>query len=113
MDIKCILDGRKRKGWSALLPDQSPVGFAEISIRDYANGCRAQPVPFLDGIWVMKPYRRQGVVFALLKTIKRDCQAKGLTELYLSAYIKNTVSHSAHQTWGLDETDRVVFFEHR
>ena len=46
VDIKCILDGRKRKGWSALLPDQSPVGFAEISIRDYANGCGAQPVPF-------------------------------------------------------------------
>ena len=113
MDIKCILDGCKRKGWSALLPDQSPVGFAEISIRDYANGCRAQPVPFLDGIWVIKPYRRQGVVFALVKTIKRDCQAKGLTELYLSAYIKNTVSHSAHQSWGLDETDCVVFFEHR
>ena len=50
VDVKCILDGRKRKGWSALLPDQSPVGFAEISIRDYANGCRAQPVPFLEGI---------------------------------------------------------------
>jgi hypothetical protein len=30
VDVKCILDGRKRKGWSALLPDQSPVGFAEI-----------------------------------------------------------------------------------
>ena len=113
LDIKCMLNGRKRIGWSALLPNQSPVGFAEISIRDYANGCRAQPVPFLNGIWVIKPYRRQGVVFALVKTIKRDCQAKGLTELYLSAYIKNTVSHSAHQSWGLDETDRVVFFEHR
>ena len=113
MDIKCILDGRKRKGWSALLPDQSPVGFAEISIRDYANGCRAQPVPFLDGIWVMKPYRRQGVVFALVKTIKRDCQEQGITELCSSAHIENTLSHSAHQSWGLDETDRVVFFEHR
>ena len=72
LDIKCMLNGRKRIGWSALLPNQSPVGFAEISIRDYANGCRAQPVPFLEGIWVIKPYRRQGVVFALVKTIKRD-----------------------------------------
>ena len=94
------------------MPDQSPVGFAEIRIRDYANGCRAQPVPFLDGIWVMKPYRRQGVVFALVKTIKRDCQKQGITELCSSAHIENTLSHSAHQSWGLDETDRVVFFEH-
>ncbi len=72
LDIKRILNGRKRKGWIALLPNQSPAGFAEISMRDYANGCRAQPVPFLEGIWVIKPYRRQGVVFALVKTIKRD-----------------------------------------
>ena len=41
LDIKCMLNGRKAKGWSAFLPNQSPVGFAKISIRDYANGCRA------------------------------------------------------------------------
>ena len=70
----------------------------ELCMRNYANGCRAQPVPFLEGIWALKPYRRQGVVFALVKTIKRDFQAEGLTELYFSAYIKNTVSHSAHQS---------------
>ena len=113
LDIKCMLNGRKRIGWSAPLPNQSPVGFAEISIRDYANGCRAQPVPFLEGFWTIKPYRRQGVVFALVKTIKRDCQEQGITELCSSAHIENTLSHSAHQSWGLDETDRVVFFEHR
>ena len=61
----------------------------------------------------IKPYRRQGVVFALVKTIKRDPQEQGTTELCSSAHIENTLSHSAHQSWGLDETDRVVFFEHR
>ena len=88
LDIKCMLNGRNAKGWSAFLPNQSPVGFAEISIRDYANGCRAQPVPFLEGFWIIKPYRRQGVVFALVKTIKRDCQAKGLipTGLIIDLY---------------------------
>ena len=50
LDIKCMLNGRKRIGWSALLPDQSPAGFTEINMRNYANGCRAHPVPFLEGI---------------------------------------------------------------
>ena len=110
MDIKRILNGRKRKGGIALLPNQSPAGFAEISMRDYANGCCAQPVPFLEGIWIMKPYRPQGVGFALVKKIKRDLQEQVFTELCSSAHIENTVSHSAHQSWGFDETDRVVFF---
>ena len=50
VDIQCILNGRKRKGWIALMPNQSPAGFAEISMRNYANGCRAEPFPFLEGI---------------------------------------------------------------
>jgi aminoglycoside 6'-N-acetyltransferase I len=110
LDIKRILNGRKRKGEIALLPNQSPAGFAEISMRDYENGCCAQPVPFLEGIWIKKPYRPQGVGFALVKTIKRDLHEQVFTELCSSAHIENTVSHSAHQSWGFDETDRVVFF---
>lgn len=110
LDIKRILNGRKRKGWIALLPNQFPAGFAEISMRDYANGCRAQPVPSLEGIWVIKPYRRQGVGFSLVKTIKIDSQEQEVTELCSSAHIENTVSHSAHQSWGFDETDHVAFF---
>ena len=110
LDIKRILNRRKRKGWIALLPNQSPAGFAEISMRDYANGCHAQPVAFLEGIWVIKPNRRQGVGLALVKIIKRDLQEQGVTELCSSAHIENAVSHSAHQSWGFDETDRVAFF---
>ena len=82
-------------------------------MRDYANRCCARPVPFLEGIWIIKPYRPQGVGFALVKTIKRDLHEQVFTELCSSAHIENTVSHSAHQSWGFDETDRVVFFKHR
>jgi aminoglycoside 6'-N-acetyltransferase I len=110
LDIKRILNGRKRKGGIALLPNQSPAGFAEISMRDYENGCCAQPVPFLEGNWIIKPYRPQGVGFALVKTIKRDLHEQVFTELCSSAHIENTVSRVAHQSWGFDETDRVVFF---
>ena len=32
--------------------DGAAVGFAEIAIRKYANGCDTRPVAFLEGIWV-------------------------------------------------------------
>ena len=82
LDIKRALNGRKRIAWIALLSNQSPAGFAEISMRAYANGCSAQPVSFLKGIWVPNPYRRQSVGFALIKAIKRDLLEQWFTKLF-------------------------------
>ncbi len=46
-DIEKMLRGSKRAGYIVLLPGHAPGGFAEICISEYANGCTAQPVPFL------------------------------------------------------------------
>ncbi|MGO4834668.1 hypothetical protein AB4144_20655, partial [Rhizobiaceae sp. 2RAB30] len=51
-DIEKILKSKKDRGYVAILDGDRPAGFAEISIRDYANGCKEKPVPFLEGIWV-------------------------------------------------------------
>ena len=40
--------------------DGDAVGFAEIAIRKYANGCDSRPVAFLEGIWIKPQFRRQG-----------------------------------------------------
>ena len=97
-------------GYAALLPSQDAVGFAEISIRDYANGCREQPVPFLEGIWVDPQHRGHGVAKALLNGICEDLSRSGFTELCSDAGIDNHASHAAHQSWGFAETERVVYF---
>lgn len=97
-------------GYAALIPGRDAVGFAEISIRDYANGCREQPVPFLEGIWVDPQHRRQGVAKALVDAIVEDLSLSGFTELCSDADIDNHASHAAHQGWGFAETERVVYF---
>ena len=49
-------------GWGFIAEeDGAAVGFAEITIRPFANGCDSKPVPFLEGIWVEPTFRRQGV----------------------------------------------------
>ncbi len=89
-------------GFIAETAAREPAGFAELSIRKYANGCDSQPVPFLEGIWVAPQFRRQGAGARLI--------AHGFSEIGSDANIENTGSHAAHARWGFSETERVVYF---
>ncbi len=42
-------------------PDFGLVGFAELRIRNYAEGSENLEVPFLEGWFVVRDYRRQGI----------------------------------------------------
>lgn len=108
-DIEKMLTSNKRFGYIALEGSQ-PIGFAEICLREYANGCTKQPVPFLEGIWIDHKHRRRGVGRALLDKIIEDLVVDGFHELCSDAGIKNRRSHVAHKKWGFYETDRVVYF---
>lgn len=109
-DIERMLRGGKRAGYIARLPDHAPGGFAEICLREYANGCTAQPVPFLEGIWVDPKRRRSGIGRMLIEKITGDLTERGFHELCSDAEIRNRRSHKAHAKWGFSETDRVVYF---
>jgi aminoglycoside 6'-N-acetyltransferase I len=90
--------------------DGAPIGFAEIAIRNYANGCDSRPVPFLEGIWVAPQFRRRGLAARLLKHIEAFVTARGFCEIGSDADIGNLISHAAHRAWGFSETERVVYF---
>lgn len=99
-------------GWAfiAQTPNKQPLGFAEIAIRKYANGCETQPVPFLEGIWVAPEFRRQGVGQALVRYVEAFLIARGYRELGSDALLENKISHQSHRGWGFSETERVVYF---
>lgn len=86
------------------------VGFAEYAERPYVNGCVAQPVPFLEGIWVHETYRRRGVAGALLAHLEALALARGFDEMGSDVLLENASSHEAHARWGFEETERVVFY---
>jgi aminoglycoside 6'-N-acetyltransferase I len=97
-------------GFVAETRDGMPIGFAEVAIRKYANGCETAPVPFLEGIWVREEFRRQGVSARLIRHVEAFLIARGFTELGSDALIGNLDSHAAHAAWGFSETERVVCF---
>lgn len=100
----------KLTGYLAILPGGEAIAFAEVSHRDYANGAKGRPVPFLEGIWVEPNWRRQGIGGRLIEAISKDLAANGFEELCSDAEIDNLISHAAHRLWGFHETERVVYF---
>jgi aminoglycoside 6'-N-acetyltransferase I len=86
------------------------VGFAEVAIRPYANGCDSAPVAFLEGIWVAEPARRRGTGAQLIAHIESFLLARGFHELGSDTPLDNLVSQDAHRGWGFAETERVVYF---
>ena len=67
-------------------------------------------MPFLEGIWVEPPFRRQAVGALLVRHIEDFVAARGFREIGSDALIGNHISHAAHRGWGFSETERVVHF---
>jgi aminoglycoside 6'-N-acetyltransferase I len=102
---------RSDRAWGFIAEaDGAPAGFAELAIRDYANGCASRPVPFLEGIFVRKDFRRCGVGARLVAHVEQFAAERGFTEIGSDAEIANLASHAAHCSWGFVETERVVYF---
>jgi aminoglycoside 6'-N-acetyltransferase I len=105
-----LLGDQETWGFIAETADGTAVGFAEIAVRKYANGCDARPVPFLEGIWVKPQLRREGIGARLIAHAEAFLMTRGFGELGSDAQIDNLVAHTAHCAWGFSETERVVYF---
>jgi aminoglycoside 6'-N-acetyltransferase I len=85
-------------------------GFAEASVRRYANSNDESPCAFLEGWWVDSDVRRSGVGRALVAAVEDWARVKGFHELGSDALLDNTLSHLAHRALGFEERERVIYF---
>lgn len=112
VELEELLGQDRYCGWIARIGGQ-PVGFAEASLRPYANGCDGRPVPFLEGVWVSPGQRNSGIGKALVSAIEAWAMALGYRELGSDVDIANLISQAAHQAWGFDERETVVYYRRR
>ena len=90
---------------------RQPAGFIEGSIRgDYVNGTQSSPVGFVEGVYVVPAWRRQGIARQLFAAIGDWARERGCSELASDALIDNEASQRAHLALGFRETERVVYF---
>src|SRR4051812_24946544 len=57
------------------------VGFAEASVRNYAEGAPGGPSAYLEGIWVEPEFRRRGIAGALLAGVEGWARRRGFAWL--------------------------------
>lgn len=86
------------------------VGFAELNIRPYAEGCDTERVAYLEG-WYVEPHaRRRGIGAALIRASEGWGRAQGCSEFASDALADNDVSASAHKALGFVEVEVIRCF---
>jgi aminoglycoside 6'-N-acetyltransferase I len=112
-EIEAYFAGREKLVQEVLLAFDDTgraVGFAELSIRPYAEDCLTDRVAYLEGWYVDAAQRRRGVGRALIEAAERWGAAQGCTEFASDALIDNDVSARAHTALGFTETSQIRCF---
>jgi aminoglycoside 6'-N-acetyltransferase I len=89
------------------------VGFVELSLRAYAEGCETSPVAYLEGWFVSDQARSAGVGRALLRAAEEWGRANGCTEFASDAEAENAASADAHRACGFEDAGLIRCFRKR
>jgi len=81
------------------------VGFAELSIRSYAEGCNTQRVGYLEAWYVDDKMRRRGIGRALISSAEDWARSQGCTEFASDTELDNETSTLAHLALGFEEVE--------
>jgi aminoglycoside 6'-N-acetyltransferase I len=91
-------------------PDGTLIGFAELSLRPYAEDCTTSPVAFLEGWYVIPEARRRGVGRALLNAAENWGRRQGCREFASDTQLENTQSAAAHYALGFEDAGALRCF---
>jgi len=112
-EIAAFLDGTLTNPRAVLMAVDdrgAPVGFAELSIRPYVDGCDTNRVAYLEGWYVDPDHRRRGVGRELIAGAEEWARAQGSTEFGSDALLDNDLSAAAHRALGFEETEQIRYF---
>ncbi len=90
--------------------DAEPIGFAELYLRNYAEGSEKSVVPYLEGWFVDASYRGRGIGALLIASAEEWARNLGYSELASNADIANHTGIAAHLALGFQEIERSVHF---
>jgi aminoglycoside 6'-N-acetyltransferase I len=90
--------------------DGTLLGFAELSLRLYAEDCKTSPVAFLEGWYVIPAARRHGVGRALVSAAEEWARERGCREFASDTELDNSLSAAAHRALGFEDAGALRCF---
>jgi len=88
-----------------------PVGVSHGSLRrEYVNGANDGLKGYLEAIYVLPEYRKNGIARELVNILERWAGRQGCREMASDCLLENTGSYNFHLRIGFEETERNVFF---
>lgn len=90
--------------------NSTPMGFLELNLRDYAEGSRCSPIPYIEAWFVVSNQRGKGVGKALVQAAESWAVENGYSEIASDTTPDNLNSINAHKSLGYKEVERVVCF---
>jgi len=115
-EVRGWLAERPRRDREVLLACSSGgrvLGFAELSVRSFAEGCRGDRVGYLEGWYVAPDQRGRGVGRALVKAALEWARRAGCAEFASDTELENASSQAAHAALGFAEVGRLVLFRRK
>jgi aminoglycoside 6'-N-acetyltransferase I len=112
-EVAAFLEGHSPRQPCAVFVAESAerlIGFAEVSVRPFAEGCESAHVGYLEGWFVSAEARRRGVGRALGEAAAGWARAQGCTEFASDAHPDNELSRRAHVAVGFADVGLVRCF---
>lgn len=105
------MDSDRFQTYLARNEQQTVIGFIDASIRyEYVDGAKHSPVGYIEGIYIVKPYRRQGIGRALIAKAEQWVGGRGCTEIGSDCDINNGTSEAFHRRLGYKEVYKSINF---
>ncbi|MEC1177384.1 GNAT family N-acetyltransferase [Metasolibacillus meyeri] len=90
---------------------EQAIGFAQCQLRyDYVQGTETSPVGYLEGVYVEKGARLQGLAKKLIAACEEWARQQGCTEFASDCELDNQDSLNMHLQLGFSEANRVICF---
>ena len=111
-EIEQFFLGQSKEPMAVLVASEAGtvVGFAELSIRPWAEGCRTSRVAYLEGWYVVPEARARGVGRLLVEGAERWAREQGCTEFASDTSPDNEASILAHFAVGFEDARLVRCF---
>jgi aminoglycoside 6'-N-acetyltransferase I len=111
VEIERFLNDLNRRGAVLVAEGESELlGFAEVSIRAYAEGCRTDRVGYLEGWFVEPAARQRGIGRRLVAAAEAWARSLGCVEFASDAEEQNQPSAAAHRALGFAEVGLIRCF---